>query len=191
MLINTQVPWLFTFVDCNRPIYASNEHEIRQSYSFIWNLRWTEWHVHLQVDNTSTVYIKKYSEEHSLTFKGTSLKHGNTDECFGTDTDMLSGPEPTFSAVLRAGGGGGSPQPSKPQQAAPALFPTPQTTLLWEINFSGHITAWGHLVAFCLNSSTTKKKPHFILSENDLLKTIITIKTFFLKKTPIFKKLLF
>lgn len=77
-----------------------------------------------------SVYQEVFRRTYSLTFKGTSLKHGNTDECFGTDTDMLSGPEPTFSAVLRAGGGGGSPQPSKPQQTAPALFPTPQTTLL-------------------------------------------------------------
>lgn len=44
---------------------------------------------------------------------------------------MLSGLEPTFNAVLRAsGGGGGSLQPCKPQQAALALFPTLQTTTL-------------------------------------------------------------
>ena len=66
MVINAESPWLFKFVDYNRPIYAPNEHEILQIYSFIWHLRWTEWSMCLQVDNTYTVYVKTY-QKHTLT----------------------------------------------------------------------------------------------------------------------------
>lgn len=160
MLINTEVPWSFKFIDCNRPIYALNEHEILQSYSFIWHLRWIEWSVCLQVDNTSTVYVKRYSEEHaySLDIQGhliVAWKHWRV-LCYWNRYALRA--RTTFQCCF-AGMWRRSRKPAAFQTATGCsgfVSHTPDNSPMRNCNFSGQITDWGHLVGFSLNIDTTK-----------------------------------
>lgn len=68
MLINTELLWLFKFFDYNRPIYAPKEHEILQSYSFIWHLRWKARSTCLQADNTFTLCQDIFRRIHLLSY---------------------------------------------------------------------------------------------------------------------------